>query len=85
MREGFLFVSLLLAESCFESCKLVVHSSGNSVANLNVELLDVLNILEPALSVNGEQFLDCVESNVLKTFNADVLSLRKEALLNPKV
>ena len=45
--------SELLLQVALKNCKLVVQLSGNTVANLLVERLDVLNVLKPALGVNG--------------------------------
>ena len=45
------------------------------IANLSVELLDVLNIGLPGLNVNREQILDGVKGDILQTINVDVLSL----------
>ena len=66
----------LLCKSCLKSGELLVHGCGNVVANLCVELLDVLNVSLPRIGVNGEEILDGVNGDTVKTFNVDVLRVR---------
>ena len=61
----FFYVGELFLEICFENCELVVHLCGNTVTNLLVERLDVLNVLEPACIVDGEKLTDGVNGDTV--------------------
>ena len=53
--------------------------SGNSVADLSVECLDVFNVFLPAFNVNGEEVADGVDGYIVETFDVDVFCLRNVA------
>ena len=71
---AYCLIDLLLGKSCLKSCKLVVELSGNSLANLSVELSDCLAILKPERLVNGEKILNGINGDI-KTCDIDILSV----------
>ena len=72
--EAKLLVGLAIKAS-FESGELFVHGSRNVIANLGIELLDVLNIGLPGGNVDRKKLGDGVPGDV-KTVNVDIGSVR---------
>ena len=72
--NAHLYQAKLLCKSCLKSSKLVVKLSGNSVANLLVEVVNALAVLKPKLVINGKKISESLLGDV-KAFKLDVINV----------